>query len=84
MYAIRSYYAAGGRRGAQMGTFDIAHPDVASFIRAKREDRRLRRITSYNVCYTKLLRDGMSGYLAWQAIVASRYIRSGIVNLVRV
>ena len=34
--------SAGGRRGAQMGTFDIAHPDIADFIRAKREDRRLR------------------------------------------
>ncbi len=34
--------SAGGRRGAQMGTFDIAHPDAADFIRAKREDGRLR------------------------------------------
>jgi len=34
--------SAGGRRGAQMGTFDITHPDVADFIRAKREDGRLR------------------------------------------
>ena len=34
--------SAGGRRGAQMGTFDISHPDAADFIRAKREDGRLR------------------------------------------
>ena len=34
--------SAGGRRGAQMGTFDISHPDVMDFIRAKREDGRLR------------------------------------------
>jgi ribonucleoside-diphosphate reductase alpha chain len=34
--------SAGGRRGAQMGTFDISHPDVVDFIRAKREDGRLR------------------------------------------
>ncbi len=34
--------SAGGRRGAQMATFDVSHPDVFDFIRAKREDGRLR------------------------------------------
>lgn len=34
--------SAGGRRGAQMGTFDVSHPDVRDFIKAKREDGRLR------------------------------------------
>src|SRR3569623_347741 len=34
--------SAGGRRGAQMGTFDIGHPDVVDFVRAKRENGRLR------------------------------------------
>ena len=34
--------SAGGRRGAQMGTFDVGHPDVMEFVRAKREDGRLR------------------------------------------
>jgi ribonucleoside-diphosphate reductase alpha chain len=34
--------SAGGRRGAQMGTFDVGHPDAMEFIRAKRENGRLR------------------------------------------
>ena len=34
--------SAGGRRGAQMATFDVGHPDVTDFIRAKREGGRLR------------------------------------------
>jgi len=34
--------SAGGRRGAQMATFDVGHPDVFDFIKAKREDGRLR------------------------------------------
>ena len=34
--------SAGGRRGAQMATFEVGHPDVMDFIRAKREDGRLR------------------------------------------
>ena len=34
--------SAGGRRGAQMATFDVSHPDVLDFIRAKRENGRLR------------------------------------------
>nr|WP_299242544.1 adenosylcobalamin-dependent ribonucleoside-diphosphate reductase [uncultured Halomonas sp.] len=34
--------SAGGRRGAQMATFDVGHPDVREFIEAKREAGRLR------------------------------------------
>lgn len=34
--------SAGGRRGAQMGTFDVGHPDVRAFVEAKREAGRLR------------------------------------------
>mgnify|MGYP000364857512 FL=1 len=34
--------SAGGRRGAQMATFDVHHPDVLDFVKAKREDGRLR------------------------------------------
>ncbi len=38
----RTVASAGGRRGAQMATFDISHPDVLDFIKVKREDGRLR------------------------------------------
>ncbi|MFT5082836.1 MAG: ribonucleoside-diphosphate reductase alpha chain [Lentisphaeria bacterium] len=34
--------SAGGRRSAQMATFDVTHPDVLGFVRAKRELGRLR------------------------------------------
>ena len=34
--------SAGGRRGAQMGTFDVGHPDAMEFVRSKREAGRLR------------------------------------------
>ena len=34
--------SAGGRRGAQMATFEVGHPDVMEFVRAKRENGRLR------------------------------------------
>lgn len=34
--------SAGGRRGAQMGTFAVWHPDVYAFIKAKRENGKLR------------------------------------------
>lgn len=34
--------SAGGRRGAQMATFDVSHPDVMAAITAKREAGRLR------------------------------------------
>jgi ribonucleoside-diphosphate reductase alpha chain len=38
----RTVASAGGRRGAQMATFDISHPDVLEFIKVKRENGRLR------------------------------------------
>jgi ribonucleoside-diphosphate reductase alpha chain len=40
--ACKTISSAGGRRGAQMATFDVSHPDVLAFIQAKREDGRFR------------------------------------------
>lgn len=34
--------SAGGRRGAQMATFDVGHPDVMDFVKAKHKDGQLR------------------------------------------
>lgn len=34
--------SAGGRRGAQMGVFDVSHPNIIDFIKAKRENGKLR------------------------------------------
>ncbi|KPK55894.1 MAG: NrdJa, partial [Gammaproteobacteria bacterium SG8_31] len=36
--------SAGGRRGAQMGTFDVGHPDAMEFIRAKPKEVELENI----------------------------------------
>ena len=38
----RTISSAGGRRGAQMATFDVGHPDVLEFVKAKKIDGRLR------------------------------------------
>ena len=59
--------SAGGRRGAQMGTFDVSHPDVKDFIRAKREDGRLRQ---FNL--SLLITDGFMEAVARRQRLAAR------------
>ena len=57
--------SAGGRRGAQMATFDIGHPDVLDFIRAKREDGRLRQF-NLSLLITSEFMDAVENDSDWQ------------------
>jgi len=57
--------SAGGRRGAQMATFDVGHPDVMDFIRAKREDGRLRQFNLSLLITTEFM-DAVKADADWQ------------------
>jgi ribonucleoside-diphosphate reductase alpha chain len=57
--------SAGGRRGAQMATFDVGHPDVEDFIRAKREDGRLRQF-NFSLLITDEFIDAVRNDLDWK------------------
>ena len=59
--------SAGGRRGAQMGTFDVSHPDVKDFIRAKREDGRLRQF-NLSLLITDGFMDAVKNDADWQLV----------------
>jgi len=59
--------SAGGRRGAQMGTFDISHPDVIDFIKAKREDGRLRQF-NLSCLITKDFMDAVKNDADWDLV----------------
>ena len=56
--------SAGGRRGAQMATFDIGHPDVVEFIRAKRENGRLRQFNLSLLITTEFM-DAVKNNQSW-------------------
>ncbi|MGE8225912.1 MAG: adenosylcobalamin-dependent ribonucleoside-diphosphate reductase, partial [Stenotrophomonas sp.] len=55
------------RRGAQMGTFDVSHPDVKDFIRAKREDGRLRQF-NLSLLITDGFMDAVNTDADWQLV----------------
>lgn len=57
--------SAGGRRGAQMATFDIAHPDVTDFIKAKREAGRLRQF-NLSCLITKEFMEAVKADAEWK------------------
>jgi ribonucleoside-diphosphate reductase alpha chain len=57
--------SAGGRRGAQMATFDVGHPDVMDFIRAKREDGRLRQFNLSLLVTTEFI-DAVKNDTEWK------------------
>jgi len=59
--------SAGGRRGAQMGTFDISHPDIIDFIKAKREDGRLRQF-NLSCLITKNFMEAVKEDGDWQLV----------------
>ncbi len=57
--------SAGGRRGAQMATFDVGHPDVMDFIRAKRESGRLRQF-NLSLLVTREFMEAVQNDTEWQ------------------
>jgi len=57
--------SAGGRRGAQMATFDVGHPDVMDFIRAKREAGRLRQF-NLSLLITQEFMDAVNRDAEWK------------------
>lgn len=72
--------SAGGRRGAQMGTFDISHPDAKEFIRAKREDGRLRQF-NLSLLITDGFMDAVADDADWPLVFPVHVKEKDEVNL---
>ncbi len=72
--------SAGGRRGAQMGTFEISHPDVKEFIKAKREDGRLRQF-NLSLLITDQFMDAVARDAEWPLVFPINLKEAGDVDL---
>ena len=74
--------SAGGRRGAQMGTFDVSHPDVKDFIRAKREDGRLRQF-NLSLLITDGFMDAVNTDADWPLVFPFNTKEHGDIDLAK-
>ena len=72
--------SAGGRRGAQMGTFEISHPDVKEFIKAKREDGRLRQF-NLSLLITDEFMAAVAADAEWPLVFPINEKESGDIDL---
>ncbi|HEX7964202.1 MAG TPA: adenosylcobalamin-dependent ribonucleoside-diphosphate reductase [Gammaproteobacteria bacterium] len=74
--------SAGGRRGAQMGTFEVGHPDVTDFVRAKREDGRLRQF-NLSLLVTRDFMEAVKADGEWQLVfpLDKKEAESGDIDL---
>ncbi len=74
--------SAGGRRGAQMATFDISHPDVTDFIKAKREAGRLRQF-NLSCLITKDFMEAVKADAEWKLAfpVTQKEVTLDAINL---
>ncbi len=74
--------SAGGRRGAQMATFDISHPDVVDFIKAKREAGRLRQF-NLSCLITREFMEAVKSDADWRLAfpIAQAEVESDGINL---
>jgi len=74
--------SAGGRRGAQMATFDISHPDVLEVIRAKRQDGRLRQF-NLSLLITEEFMQALASDSLWKLVfpVRASELESDDINI---